>query len=195
MQPDVLVFDPMYYMHDKDENSNHQMTSVIRRLDALQDSAESNPALIVVTHMGNPHLDQKGNTLKRGRADVRGASVIVGWPDSVIEVREGGIGAMELTFTLRNIDIQYPRLKLRWTKSGGPLLPATKSARELSPEEVVRIVRTVDGKSKMELAKLIAKACGGSDGSALRVINGLIDGGVLREHPSEQDKRIKVISL
>lgn len=78
VQPQVVILDPYTNFHGYDENSNQEMSSIMRTLDRWQDNYKC--SFIIVHHIGHQQKDFQ----RQGGDALRGASSIYGAVDSVI---------------------------------------------------------------------------------------------------------------
>ena len=146
--PDVIIFDPLYYMHSQDENSNTLMTEVLRLIDNVQDAlpVDAQPAIVLIHHMSKPFRDLHGKTVAGGRSDIRGASVLVGWPDLVMEIRSLVEKiSITATYTDRNQEGTINKTTLEWQQSGLPFKPKGEIL-QLEPLIALRFIDEKGGK-------------------------------------------------
>ena len=178
LEPDLLIFDPLYYMHDQPENSD-ATKELCRRLDSLTPYT----SVWVLHHMSKPITDAAGRVVSRGRSDIRGHSILIGWPDGIIEIRPGHLdeNGLCLTYTLRN---QPPIEGTELVTSGGLFVPAPT----LTTFGVLRALREAGG--TLPLSRLP-----GSRPVLDRILAELLQDGLIRDGRDAADRRNRVITL
>jgi len=77
---DIVIFDPLYRLHTKEENSNTEMQQVFDHLDDLVD--KFGVALVIVHHYGKP-----GEFRTSGADRMRGSSALAGWADTLVYIQ------------------------------------------------------------------------------------------------------------
>lgn len=83
IRPDVLILDPLYNLHNLDENDAGEMQLVFDKLDEL--IKEFNLALILVHHHRKEYAGPGGDT-SRPEDRARGTSKLQDWPDTLVTV-------------------------------------------------------------------------------------------------------------
>ena len=176
--PDLFIFDPLYYMHDQPENGD-SMKDICRRIDTLSPWC----AIWVVHHMSKPLTDAAGRMVSRGRSDIRGHSILIGWPDGIVEIRRGHIAdsGLWLRYTLRN---QAPVDDTELVKQGPMFVPAPM----LTTMGVLSRLRTAGG--SLSVAQLA-----GSRSAVDSLVAQLVHDGLVRDGRTEADKRARVLTI
>ncbi len=103
--PQVIIFDPLIWFHNQDENDNSQMQRVMERFIGLQE--KYGHSTIIVHHMGKPGETRMGYDAN----SLRGASAVFGAVDSVITVQkpvQNDPTYLRLHFVLRNTENPFP---------------------------------------------------------------------------------------
>lgn len=99
--PDVLILDPFYKFHTKEENKASDMRDLFDKIDTL--ISEFGISVIIVHHHGKPTEFKK-----EGAQQLRGSSVICDYGDSYFTLnRKGGQESrthLKLSFELRNAE-------------------------------------------------------------------------------------------
>jgi RecA-family ATPase len=81
-KPDLVIFDPLIWFHNADENDNSQMQKIMEKIIGLQE--EYGHSTIIVHHMGKPSETRTGYDAN----SLRGASAIFGAVDSVVTIEK-----------------------------------------------------------------------------------------------------------
>ena len=177
-QPDLIMFDPLYYMHDSAENTD-AIKTIFRTIDLVTTTC----AVWVVHHMSKAILDNTGRVVSRGRNDIRGSSVILGWPDGIVEIRTSPIadGALTLRSTLRN---HPPMEQVELVRNGNLFVPAPM----LTYLGVLHRLRAAGG--SLPVTRLI-----GSRVAVDRILSQLAHDGAIRDGRDDGDNRARIITL
>lgn len=178
LEPDLLIFDPLYYMHDQPENSD-ATKEICRRIDALTPWT----SIWVLHHMSKPITDASGRIVSRGRSDIRGHSILIGWPDGIIEIRPGHVddSGLALRFTLRN----QPHLDdIELVKHNRLYVPAPT----LTTMGVLRTIGQAGG--TLPLSRIV-----GSRPAVDRILADLTHDSLITISPSPHDHRIRIVTL
>ncbi len=105
IKPQVLILDPLYKFHSRNENSSQEMLTVIEELDRLRE--DYGIAVLIVHHHRKP---QQGERL--GALQLRGSSVLFDYGDSYLTLNycKKGKDILRLDFELRNAESPSPIL-------------------------------------------------------------------------------------
>ena len=176
--PDLLIVDPLYYVTDQPENTD-AMREVFRRVDTLV----SDCAVFIIHHMRKPLHDATGRVVTGGRSDIRGHSVILGWPDIIVEIRRGHMteDGLSLTYTFRN---QAPVEPTELMKQGGLFTPAPM----LTTMGVLHRLRAAGG--TLPVGRLA-----GSRIAVDRMVSELVHDGLVADNRGDNDRRGRTLSL
>ena len=179
IEPDLLIFDPLYYMHDQAENSD-ATKELCRRVDTLSQWT----AVWVLHHMSKPITDASGRVISRGRSDIRGHSILIGWPDGIIEIRKGHIddeNGLSLRYTFRN----QPHMEdTELVKHGALFIPAPL----LTTLGVLQLIAAAGG-------TIPYSRIAGSRGAVDRILGELIADGLIRDVRAPNDRRIRNLTI
>ena len=190
-EADVVVFDPLYYMHDANENEAQEMTPLLRLLDRIAD--ELGCAVMLVHHKRKPTLDYRGRRVATGISEFRGSSVLHAWPDTLMEVTANRAG-LTVNFELRNYDGVLPPIEMEWQSNGPPLAPVER-LRAMSPallRKAIELLREANGAMRAaEMKRQLERHS--SPAIARRVIDALLAQGTFSEADDPDDKRHKLI--
>ena len=88
---DVVILDPLYKIHDSDENSSKDMSEISTIFDKIIDDFDV--SVVFVHHHGKAKV--------KGTRAVRGSTTIIDWVDSSLTITESKKG-LNLEFVLRN---------------------------------------------------------------------------------------------
>lgn len=156
----AVVLDPLVYVHDGDENLNHDMSPRMKELQILTDEGI---AVILLHHSKKPN----GTSGSEGRHALRGASAISGAVDSQIEITHSR-GALTMTQhkTRRSrmplsfkIDVSDDDEHLEFHYGGGATVIEEKAANdEKARNEVLRLLGIREGRNKTELTAEVKKS-------------------------------------
>ena len=104
IKPQILILDPLYKFHNRNENSSQEMLTVIDELDRLRQ--DYGLAIIIIHHHRKP---QQGERL--GAEQLRGSSVLFDYGDSYLTLnyyKKKRQGILRLDFELRNAESPSP---------------------------------------------------------------------------------------
>ncbi len=87
-QISVVILDPLYLLHDANENDNSEMAVILRVMDTFLQFCD---AIVLIHHHGH-------------RGDARGATNLKGWPDSWIKLDGEKPTRLKVASWLRNSD-------------------------------------------------------------------------------------------
>ena len=101
-RPRVVIFDPLYKIHSKNEDKASEMHSVLNVLDSLIDKYKV--AVILVHHLKKPTTDFRGRSVDLGMSELRGSSSLAAWADSILMMapHPSTKGDIVLSFWLRH---------------------------------------------------------------------------------------------
>lgn len=179
LEPDLLIFDPLYYMHDQAENSD-ATKELCRRVDTLTQWT----SVWVLHHMSKPITDASGRVISRGRSDIRGHSILIGWPDGIVEIRKGKIDdehGLSLRYTFRN----QPGIDDTELVKQGPIFIPSPILTTLG---LLRLIASSGG--TIPYARLA-----GNRGSVDRILQELLTDGLIQDVRAPNDKRIRNLTI
>lgn len=104
-KPDIVIFDPLMWFHNQDENDNTSMHRVMEKLIELQE--DYGHSTILVHHMSKPSETRSGDDAN----SLRGASSVFADADSVITISKpvrNDDTIIQLKFILRNTENPPP---------------------------------------------------------------------------------------
>ncbi|MCX5687369.1 MAG: AAA family ATPase, partial [Candidatus Omnitrophica bacterium] len=156
---EVVMFDPLYKFHNKEENSTQAMKQVFDKFDELIDKYKI--SIIIVHHHG------KGE--KQGGHVLRGSSTIFDWGDSYIILKSSG-DSIEVTWELRNAANPRP-LKIKLNNNLYYECSAADK-KESAINKIVDIVKasSQDGISQKDIVEKAKESIGVSDGTVRNFI-------------------------
>jgi hypothetical protein len=145
---DLLVVDPLVNTHEGDENSNSEMSRLTRAIDRIKaDSGIRNA--VVVHHAG--HVADRS----------RGASSLIGWADSLWNLRRDGAASAVFGAEGRDVHIQdrtleYDPRTRRLTYGAARTAPAVKEdPLQRLKKETLRVVGESPGISGKDLRRRV----------------------------------------
>lgn len=166
IKPQVLILDPLYKLHNRDENSSREMLLVIDEIDRLR--RDYGLAVIIVHH----HTKQAKK--QAGARQLRGSSVLFDYGDSYLSLSPIGKnrGAVWLNFELRNAE-SPPLMQI---KKNLNLWYEVKSIvgqkKNFSMDTIVETLRGLGGRgiAQNKLVEAVIKAHGASEATIRREI-------------------------
>lgn len=105
-RPELVVFDPLTYLHNYDENNAQAMKLLTDQFDEIIDYAEC--GLVIVHHNRKQSGLQGGGS--KGLEQARGSIQISAWPNTVVTMNPKGQNMKELLFDLRDSEELEPLL-------------------------------------------------------------------------------------
>lgn len=142
---DVVVFDPLYRFHNKEENTSGDMKKVFDRFDEVID--KYNSTVIIVHHHGKGRAE--------GGHQLRGSSTIFDWGDSYIMLNKKN-KHVDVEWELRNAE-NPQSLAISWNENLWYELSAGGKRRLAEIDKVVAIVKSFK-KYEVPQKDIIAKA-------------------------------------
>ncbi len=152
VRPDVLIMDPLYKFHFKEENSASDMRNVFDRVDELV--SEFGLSVVIVHHHGKP-----SEFKRKGAHQLRGSSVIFDYGDSYFVLnRKGGNESrsfIKLSFELRNAEEPPPMFLHRDPETLWYEVTSEDLAAKVSELDVVEAFQELEDKGVVEKRKLV----------------------------------------
>lgn len=100
-QPKVVILDPLYNLHTKNEDKASEIKPVLMFLDKLV--REYSVSFVLIHHTSKGRTDNKGRRVDLGMDSIRGSNALYGWADSVLLMDEvPGQDNIILRFWLRH---------------------------------------------------------------------------------------------
>lgn len=103
--PDIVIYDPFIWFHNKDENDNTEMHGLMKEIFKLNE--EYGHSSIVIHHMGKPGENRTGDD----PTSLRGGSSIYGAVDTVVTIGkpvQNDQTHLRLKFSLRSAENPFP---------------------------------------------------------------------------------------
>lgn len=175
---DVVLFDPLYRLHDKDENSSQQMQYVFSLLDTL--IGQFGVALVLIHHYGKP-----GEFKNLGADRMRGSSALAGWADTLVYMwfndKHEGMDEFKVEFETRFREAPEPLIVM---VKPGPTFVAGTSHKEIKDQDILQWVRDA-GEGGIRPSSLETKATlfGYSRGAMYRWLKEMEGRGVITREP------------
>ena len=108
IRPDVLILDPLYMLHNQDENSAGEMQKVLDAIDSLIIEFDLG-VILVHHHRKDSQLDGDDPTQK-----IRGTSKFTDWADTTVTIKKTANDTRTLFFEQRRADRQSPEITLKY---------------------------------------------------------------------------------
>lgn len=189
---DLVAIDPLRSVLSGNENDTEAMTAFTDGIDKVQSllmKAGHGASFMIVHHTGKPKKDLMGNKVEGDMYDVRGASVLVDWADTVIRVSRVRDKADDTEITIekcRNaVGDRDPKF---WaTLENGLLVPS-----KLSPNKVImRLLKEYDQIHTTELYKLVADECEVGINKVREIVKSMARGRevVIERYPDDKKRR------
>lgn len=100
-QPSVVILDPLYCLHTKDEDKSSQIKPVLMFIDKLV--RDYKVSFVIVHHTKKGQTDSRGRHIDLGMDSIRGSNALYGWADSILLMDEiPGQDNILLRFWLRH---------------------------------------------------------------------------------------------
>ena len=173
LRPRLLILDPFVRLHRIDENSSHEVASVLERLRLLQ---RRHTTSILLVH----HAKKNGGSARAGQA-LRGSSEFHAWGDSMLYMRRS---ADRLTLTIEHrAAASHPAIPLILKGVTGNLaLEIDDKAKMLPPTDVKpttieRIERVLTEQPEPMTLSALRQASGLRTASLCETLKSLLDAG------------------
>lgn len=106
---EVIIFDPMYKFHSRDEDRAGEMKHVLAVLDSL--IAEYDISVVMTHHLRKPFMSTSGRVVRMGTKEISGTSLLTRWADSLL-VATPNPPKVVLDMVLRHAEEDIPRVIL-----------------------------------------------------------------------------------
>ncbi len=189
---DLIAIDPLRSVLYGNENDSEAMTLFTDGVDKIQSllmKAGQGASFMVVHHTGKPKKDLMGNKVEGDMYDVRGASVLVDWADTVIRVSRirDKAEVTEITIEKSRNAVGDRDPKFWATLENGLLVPS-----KVAPDLIVkRLLREREMIHTTELYQLVADEAEVGTNKVRDIVKSMVRGRevVIERYPNDRKKR------
>jgi len=152
IRPDIVMMDPLYKFHSKDENSSTEVKSMLDKIDSIM--YEFGTAFLIIHHNRKPRDFERP-----GATQMRGSSTFFDWGDTYMTLnyakgtdRESGY--VRIDFECRNCENPNPLL-LKKNENGWFEVKVVLGEKKLAICDVVQKVKEMGGEVERKVLKAV----------------------------------------